>query len=53
MDARFDDLKKFIDKRTKELCGKHDDIGSEMVKIYEQQGKIDDTVKDTFRSIQN
>lgn len=34
MDERFGDLKKFIDKRTKELCLKHESIGEELDKVF-------------------
>ena len=34
MDERFADLKKFIDKRTKELCLKHEKIGQELDKVF-------------------
>jgi hypothetical protein len=44
MDKRFEDLKKFIDKRTKTLCANHEGVSNKLNDIFKRQQELSESM---------
>jgi hypothetical protein len=51
MDRRFEDLKKFIDKRTRTLSGNHDNIVKQLGEVFKQQHDLTETINNKFSQV--
>lgn len=51
MDRRFEDLKKFIDKRTRTLCSNHENIEKNLSEVFRNQHDLTETMNNKFRTV--
>lgn len=51
MDRRFEDLKKFIDKRTRTLCSNHESIEKNLSEVFRNQHDLTETMNNKFTQV--